>query len=48
MGIQIIGRRHAEMAVLQLAAAYEAATNWVDRYPPPLLRAGRKTPEQAA
>jgi amidase len=48
MGIQIIGRRHAELAVLQLAAAYEAATNWVDRYPPPLLRAGCKNKEQVA
>ena len=38
MGLQIIGRRHADFAVLQLAHAYEQATNWVRDYPPPLLR----------
>ena len=40
MGMQIIGRRHADLAVLQLAYAYEQATNWVrDRVPPLLSRA---------
>jgi len=37
MGIQIIGRRHADFAVLQLAHAYEQTTHWVRDYPPPLL-----------
>jgi len=33
-GIQIIGRPQADRAVLQMAAAYEAATDWLDRMPP--------------
>jgi amidase len=37
MGIQIIGRNHADFAVLQLAYAYEQATNWVKKHLPPLL-----------
>ena len=37
MGLQIIGRRGADLAVLQLAYAYEQATQWVQRRPPPLL-----------
>jgi amidase len=37
MGMQIIGRRHADFAVLQVAHAYEKATGWVRDYPPPLL-----------
>jgi amidase len=37
MGIQIIGRRQAEMAVLRMAHAYEAATQWVQKRPPPLV-----------
>lgn len=39
MGLQIIGRRGADLAVLQLAYAYEQATQWVQRRPPPLLTA---------
>ncbi|WP_342107027.1 amidase [Methylobacterium sp. SI9] len=35
-GIQIVGRNHGELACLQLGAAYDAASNWVRRYPPPL------------
>jgi amidase len=31
MGIQIVGPNHAEMACLQLAYAYDQATNWVTR-----------------
>ena len=34
-GIQILGRNHGELACLQLGAAYDAATNWVQRSPPP-------------
>ncbi|MDF3934021.1 amidase [Pseudomonas citronellolis] len=37
MGLQIIGRHQADMAVLQLAHAYEQATHWYRRCPPPLL-----------
>ena len=37
MGMQIIGKAQADLAVLQLAFAYEQATQWVDRYPPPML-----------
>ena len=39
MGMQIIGKRHADFAVLQLAYAYEQATNWVRNVPPMLGRA---------
>jgi len=34
-GIQIVGRNHGELACLQLGAAYDAASGWVQRYPPP-------------
>jgi len=37
MGMQLIGKRHADLAVLQLAFAYEQATQWVRRRLPPLL-----------
>lgn len=33
-GIQIVGRNHGELACLQLGAAYDAASGWVQRYPP--------------
>jgi amidase len=36
MGIQIVGPNHAEMACMQLAHAYDQATNWVTKRPPPL------------
>ena len=35
MGIQIVGRNHGELACLQLGAAYDAASGWVRRVPPP-------------
>jgi amidase len=35
-GIQIVGRPHDELGCLQLAHAYEQATGWVARKPPPL------------
>jgi amidase len=38
MGLQIIGPRHDDLAVLQLGAAYDLATGWVDARLPPLLR----------
>jgi amidase len=37
MGMQIIGRNHADLAVLQLAYSYEEATRWVSKHQPPLL-----------
>jgi amidase len=37
MGIQIVGPNHAEMACMQLGHAYDQATNWVTKRPPPLL-----------
>jgi amidase len=36
MGMQIIGRPHADFAVLQLGFAHERATGWVKKRPPPL------------
>ena len=36
-GIQIVGPSRAELACLQLAHAYDTATQWVSRRPPPLL-----------
>jgi amidase len=36
MGIQIVGPNHAEMACMQLAHAYDQATNWGKKRPPPL------------
>jgi amidase len=36
MGIQLVGRPHDELGCLQLAHAYEQATGWVARRPPPL------------
>ncbi|MNM67255.1 Acylamidase [compost metagenome] len=37
MGLQIIGRHQADLAVLQLAHAYEQASRWYQRCPPSLL-----------
>jgi amidase len=37
MGMQLIGRRHADLAVLQLGHAYDLETRWVSQRPPPLL-----------
>jgi amidase len=39
VGIQIVGPNHAEFACLQLAHAYDQATNWVAKRPPPMLGA---------
>jgi len=36
MGLQIIGKHHADVAVLQLAYTYEQATHWVRDHPPAL------------
>jgi amidase len=37
MGIQIVGPNQADLACLQLAHAYDTATAWAARRPPPLL-----------
>jgi aspartyl-tRNA(Asn)/glutamyl-tRNA(Gln) amidotransferase subunit A len=34
VGLQIVGRRRAEAAVLRAAAAFEAAAPWRSRIPP--------------
>jgi len=39
MGMQIVAANHAELACLQLADAYNQATQWVAKRPPPLLKA---------
>jgi amidase len=39
MGLQIVAPNHGELACLQLAHAYDQATNWVAKRPPPLLGA---------
>jgi len=36
IGLQIIGRNRGEVACLQMASAYEAATRWTEKRPPPL------------
>jgi len=38
MGMQIIGKNHADFAVLQIAYAYEEATQWVQKRTPALLK----------
>ncbi|MFM9977133.1 MAG: amidase [Sphingomonadaceae bacterium] len=38
MGIQVIGKRQAEMDVIRMARAYEKATQWVQKRPAPLLK----------
>jgi amidase len=35
IGLQIVGPNHGEVACLQLAKAYEAATGWTNKKPPP-------------
>jgi amidase len=39
MGLQIVAPNHGELACLQLAHAYDQATQWVSNRLPPLLRA---------
>jgi amidase len=35
MGMQIVAPNHSELAIMRLAYAYEQATQWVDKRPPP-------------
>ena len=42
IGIQIVAPNHRERACLELAYAYDQATNWVSARLPPLLREGPK------
>jgi amidase len=37
IGLQIVGPNHSELSCLQLAYAYDNATQWVAKRPPPLL-----------
>jgi amidase len=37
IGIQIVAPNHAELSCLQLALAYDIATDWASKRPPPLL-----------
>jgi amidase len=41
MGIQIVGPNQADLACLELAHAYDTATAWATRRPPPLLGEAR-------
>lgn len=34
IGLQIVGRRHADISVLRAAAAYEQAAPWINKHPP--------------
>jgi amidase len=38
IGIQIVGSNHSEVGCLQIAYAYELATDWADAHLPPLLK----------
>jgi amidase len=39
MGMQIVGPMRSEQALLQIAHAYDQATQWVTKVPPPMLKA---------
>jgi amidase len=43
VGLQIVGRRRRDAAVLQAAAAFEAAAPWADRIPPTVARIASET-----
>ena len=34
MGLQVIGKHHADFSLLQIAYAYKQATHWVSNLPP--------------
>ena len=37
MGVQLVGRPRDDLGVLKLAHAYDVATRWPSRRPPPAL-----------
>lgn len=37
MGVQLIGKRQSDLPILQMSRAYEEATQWVRKNPPPIL-----------
>jgi amidase len=39
MGVQIVGPAHGELDLLRLGHAYDLATRWAERRPPPMLSA---------
>jgi amidase len=39
MGMQIVGPMRSEQALLQIAHAYDQATQWVTKVQPPMLKA---------
>jgi amidase len=41
IGLQIIGRRHADLAVLQVGNAYEKASPWIAQSLPSVLNGSR-------
>jgi len=43
VGLQIVGRRRQDAAVLRAAAAFEAAAPWADRLPPAVTALARGT-----
>jgi amidase len=43
VGLQIVGRRRQDVAVLRAAAAFEAAAPWADRIPPIVSALARET-----
>jgi Asp-tRNA(Asn)/Glu-tRNA(Gln) amidotransferase A subunit family amidase len=44
VGLQIVGKRRAEAAVLRAAAAFEAAQPWVQEIPPIVSPRGAAAP----
>jgi amidase len=44
VGLQIVGRRQQEAAVLRAAAAFERAAPWADRIPPVVKESREKDP----
>jgi amidase len=40
IGLQIVGPNHGELACLRLAQAYDTATQWASKRPPPLFAKG--------
>ena len=41
VGLQLVGRYHADRSVLELAHAWEQATGWGERLPPEIAATGR-------